>query len=70
MKQRLKYAFAIAHRPSLLILDEPTSNLDSDGIGMVKGLVEDEKKKGLLIVATNDASEAEWCAGRIDLTRV
>ena len=70
MKQRLKYAFAIAHRPSLLILDEPTSNLDSDGIGMVKGLVEDQKKKGLLIVATNDASEAEWCAGRIDLTRV
>ena len=67
MKQRLKYAFAILHRPSLLILDEPTSNLDSDGIEMVKRVVGDQKKQGVLIVATNDSDEAKWCAANITL---
>ncbi|MCX6143261.1 MAG: ABC transporter ATP-binding protein [Ignavibacteriales bacterium] len=67
MKQRLKYAFAVLHRPSLLILDEPTSNLDHDGIAMVKKVVDEQKKQGVLIVATNDADEAGWCSANIEL---
>jgi heme exporter protein A len=67
MKQRLKYAFAVLHRPALLILDEPTSNLDHDGIAMVKTIVEEQKKHGVLIVATNDADEAGWCSSNIEL---
>ena len=67
MKQRLKYAFAVLHRPSLLILDEPTSNLDDDGILMVKRFVDDQKKSGILIVATNDAVEAGWCSSNVEL---
>ena len=67
MKQRLKYAFAVLHRPSLLILDEPTSNLDDDGISMVKRFVDDQKKSGILIVATNDAVEAGWCSSNVEL---
>jgi ABC-type multidrug transport system ATPase subunit len=31
MKQRLSLAQAMAHQPQLLILDEPTANLDPDG---------------------------------------
>jgi len=67
MKQRLKYAFAVLHRPSLLMLDEPTSNLDHDGIAMVKKIVDEQKKHGVLIVATNDAGEAGWCSANIEL---
>jgi heme exporter protein A len=67
MKQRLKYAFAVLHRPSLLILDEPTSNLDHDGIAMVKKVVDEQKNQGVLIVATNDADEAGWCSANIEL---
>jgi len=67
MKQRLKYAFAVVHRPDILILDEPTSNLDKNGIEMVMRRVSEQKKGAILIVATNDADEATWCAKKIEL---
>jgi heme exporter protein A len=65
MKQRLKYAFALLHQPALLILDEPTSNLDGEGIEVVKQVIQEQKKEGLLIIATNDREEAMWCAQQI-----
>jgi heme exporter protein A len=67
MRQRLKYAFALVHQPDILVLDEPTSNLDADGIEMVKRRVSEQKKDSILIVATNDAEESAWCAKRIEL---
>jgi heme exporter protein A len=65
MKQRLKYAFALLHNPIVLILDEPTSNLDEDGIEFVQRMVKQQKEEGVLIVATNDKEEAGWCAQEI-----
>jgi heme exporter protein A len=67
MKQRLKYAFAVLHRPEVLVLDEPTSNLDADGIAMVEKCVKEQSAHGMLIVATNDADEATWCSKRVVL---
>jgi heme exporter protein A len=61
MKQRLKYVFALVHRPTVLILDEPTSNLDSEGVESVKQVVRDQKSRGIMIIATNEAQEAKWC---------
>ncbi len=68
MKQRLKYAFAVMHHPDVLILDEPTSNLDSDGIGIVKRMVSNQLRDSILLVATNDAEEANWCARKLSLS--
>jgi heme exporter protein A len=65
MKQRLKYAFALLHNPIVLILDEPTSNLDEEGIEFVQRMVKQQKEEGVLIVATNDKEEAGWCAQKI-----
>jgi heme exporter protein A len=65
MKQRLKYAFALLHNPMVLILDEPTTNLDEDGIEFVQHMVKKQKEEGVLIVATNDKEEASWCAQEI-----
>jgi heme exporter protein A len=65
MKQRLKYAFALLHNPIVLILDEPTSNLDEEGIEFVQGIVKQQKEEGVLVVATNDKEEAGWCAQEI-----
>jgi len=67
MKQRLKYAFALLHRPGVLILDEPMTNLDHEGIDFVREVIEEQKKSGILIVATNDAAEAQNCELNLDL---
>lgn len=66
MKQRLKYAFALLHEPPVLLLDEPSSNLDAEGIRTVYAIMEEQKERGgILIVATNDADDLVHCAGRI-----
>ncbi|MBA4312118.1 MAG: ABC transporter ATP-binding protein [Chlorobiaceae bacterium] len=67
MKQRLKYAFALIHKPSILLLDEPTSNLDAEGIVTVYRIMEEHKHNGILIVATNDAEDIKRCDEVIDL---
>jgi len=54
MKQRLKYAFALIHQPALLMLDEPTSNLDKEGKDFVREIMEEQRRTGCLVVATNE----------------
>lgn len=60
MRQRLKYAFALMHAPRLLLLDEPTANLDSDGAAIAETIVRDQRRRGITVVATNDARETAW----------
>ncbi len=57
MKQRLRLLFALQHRPPVLLLDEPGSNLDEKGKELVARIVEDQLRSGLLILATNDPQE-------------
>jgi len=67
MKQRLKYAFALIHRPPILLLDEPTSNLDTEGISTVYQIMEEQKKRGIIIIATNDVEDIKICEQVLDL---
>ena len=60
MRQRLKYAFALLHSPEILFLDEPTSNLDRQGIQIVNEIMQAQKKDKILIIATNDASDLKY----------
>jgi heme exporter protein A len=61
MRQRLKYAFALLHEPPVLFLDEPTSNLDQEGTDTVYQIMEEQKQKGILILATNDQHDLRMC---------
>lgn len=59
MRQRMKYAAALLADPPLLLLDEPSANLDVAGRNMVESIIADQKAQNrLLVVATNRADEA------------
>ena len=67
MKQRMKLLFAIMHRPALLLLDEPISNLDADGRRVVYDIVQEFRRSGTVIIATNDDEDIARCDATISV---
>jgi heme exporter protein A len=67
MKQRVKYACALIHEPAVLVLDEPMSNLDADGTAMVRAVMANQLRRGILVVATNDLTDVGHHDQRVDL---
>ena len=67
MKQRLRLAFALLHRPPLLLLDEPGSHLDEEGRTAVREVVARQAGRGLVLLATNDPGEIQLAERRIEL---
>lgn len=57
MKQRLGIAAAIMEQPQIVLLDEPTNALDSDGVEMVKRIINGEKERGATVVVSCHDSE-------------
>jgi heme exporter protein A len=53
MRQRLRWAWALLHRPPVLLLDEPLQNLDAAGRDAVLGLLRDHLDGGGLAVVAN-----------------
>jgi heme exporter protein A len=67
MKQRLKFIFALMHSPQLVLLDEPTSNLDEEGKESVYKIITDESQSGIIIIASNEKSDLSLCSKKIRL---
>jgi heme exporter protein A len=67
MKQRLKFIFALMHSPQLLLLDEPTSNLDVEGKEKVYSLLRKEADSSIIIIASNEESDLDICSSCIQL---
>jgi len=66
MKQRLALALALLADPPLLLLDEPTSNLDAAAQSSFAGLLRDQKQKGKTILfASHRLEEVEVVADRV-----
>lgn len=57
MKQRLKLTLAILSDTSLLLLDEPCSNLDSKVVEWYQKMIRDYAMMRTIIVASNNQSE-------------
>lgn len=67
MKQRLKLAQAFFSDTPVLLLDEPTTNLDEDGIALYHALIRNYTKDRLVIVSSNDKQEYDFCEEVIEI---
>ena len=66
MKQRLGIAAAIMERPDIVILDEPINAIDEAGAGLIKGLLDELKANGsLIIIACHDTEELNYLSDEI-----
>lgn len=68
MKQRVRLALAILADTPLLLLDEPTSNLDKKAIDWYQKLVTDYSENRLIIVASNQQEyEYPFCNMQLNI---
>jgi len=68
MKQRTKLALACCSDSPILFLDEPTSNLDVQGMNWYRELIENFTKDRLTIIGSNQIQEYEFCNKYIQIT--
>lgn len=67
MKQRVKLAQAIFSDTPLLMLDEPCTNLDQNGVEQYRSWVKEYSKNRLLIIASNEEREYDFCQHQIKM---
>lgn len=70
MKQRVKLAQAIFSDAAVVLLDEPCTNLDEEGIFLYKDLINNYCKKRLVIVSSNDKQEYDFCEEVINMSAI
>ncbi|HQE93184.1 MAG TPA: ABC transporter ATP-binding protein [Anaerolineae bacterium] len=65
-QRRLALALAVAHKPPVVLLDEPTAGLDVESRAELHALVQELKATGTsIILATHDMAEAEKMSDRV-----
>jgi len=67
MKQRLKLVLAFCSETPILLLDEPTTNLDAQGVDWYLNLVEQFSKNRLIIVASNIEHDYRFCKEHLNI---
>jgi len=67
LRARLGLAVATLGAPRLLLLDEPGANLDQSGRELLRGLLEEQVARGVVLVASNEPREIALCQARIEL---
>ena len=67
MKQRVKLAQAIFSDVPCVLLDEPCTNLDAEGIALYQKLIKDYCTDRLVIVSSNDIQEYGFCQKQLSI---
>ena len=68
MKQRVKLIQAMCSDTPILLLDEPCTNLDNAGVEQYFEWIELFAKNRLVIVASNDAREYQFCSEKLQMS--
>jgi len=68
MKQRLKLIQCFLSDAPVLLLDEPCTNLDKEGIALYRSLLEQYSTKRLVIISSNDPVEYAHCTAQISIS--
>jgi ABC-type multidrug transport system ATPase subunit len=67
MKQRVKLAQCIFSDVPVVLLDEPCTNLDAEGVKLYQELIADYCKDRLVVVSSNDEVEYGFCGERVSV---
>jgi ABC-type multidrug transport system ATPase subunit len=67
MKQRVKLGIALLDNRPLILLDEPSSNLDAQGKEWFFGLLDQLTTRQTLVIASNDQVEINHCSAGLNL---
>ena len=70
LRARLALCVATLHAPPVLLLDEPGANLDAAGRLLLQRALEEQRARGVALLATNDAREIELCDCTIEVESV
>jgi len=64
--QRVSFARALAYEPDVLLLDEPTSDLDPRNTAVIEEAIAEARNRGIgVVVATHDMHQAKRVADRV-----
>ena len=67
MKQRVRLAQALFSDTPVVLLDEPCTNLDAEGIELYRQLIREITADRVVIVSSNDLQEYDFCEERINI---
>ena len=67
MKQRVKLALAFCSDTSILLLDEPASNLDQQGLEWYQSMASTLSSDRLLIICSNQEQEYSFCNHKLNI---
>lgn len=65
MKQRVKLVLAMFSEVPLLLLDEPTTNLDKQGKTWYLDLIQQFTQDRILVICSNDPGEYDFCEKKV-----
>lgn len=68
MKQRVKLAQALFSDVAVILLDEPLTNLDSEGTDLYYSLIEKFTLNRMVLVSSNDEREYSFCKENLRIT--
>jgi ABC-type multidrug transport system ATPase subunit len=67
MKQRVKLALAFCSDTEMILLDEPASNLDQQGLEWYLSLVKEFSADRMLIICSNQIQEHSFCINQLNI---